>query len=501
MFLTAGKQNEDDSNTNIDYDIQLLCTYATNIVSVHIDCDERRCLIFLQCGTIDIWYYSQFICILRRMQHYTGSQYSHQVYAASTRCFYFTDEEQVAQLHFSYDAEMDCCRVQEAYKAIPGMVACTWVETQRQLICLSCNNIFYKITFETTVSASTVSTKYENFQKLYELTPARLSRLLARAKFVDELTQLPVQMHATIDQECAKQQLLAVASNRHLYRYLAKSRLVYSVQLPTTFQPDMIIMYANNSFQLHHDSYVALIYMQISKNDVLHGGDSLWHLYIDVDCSDSYMLHIPNTLLQKQLCIVLPLKRTEKKLLAEIELKLYTLVSLEADFVAVSLPIDLEINSATYAELFTSYKRCVTICNNYDIQKLIANFLKQTRKQEKESSKMDEEKLSIAHEENILKHTLHLPSTCLFSTIANCLNVSNVEAQNFECYFMSTSIKLTHMPEANYIILESMDAVALCYVKLHLLNNIPELLVNRDESEASDRQQTLTVKHIFETTF
>ncbi|XP_036215879.2 uncharacterized protein [Bactrocera oleae] len=500
LIVATAEHNEDDNNSSCEYNIQLLCTYATNVDSVHIDYAEQRCLIFLQCGTIDIWYYSQLICGLRRMQHHTGSQYSHQVYAASTRCFYFTDEEQVAQLHFSYDAETDSCRVQETYKVIPGMVACTWVETQRQLICLSCNNIFYKITFERTTNAKAsdlcasfseaVNTEYENFQKLYELTPSRLSRLLARAELIDELTQLPTQMHAAVDQECVKQQLLTVASNRHLYRYIAKARLVYSVQLPTAYQPDVIIIYANNYYQLHHDSYVALIYMQIDKNDILHGGDSLWHLYIDIDCSDSYMLHIPNTLLQQKLCIVLPLKRTEKKLLAEIELKLYTLVCLEADFVAVSLPIDLEVNAATYAELFTSYKRCVTICNNYDIQKLIANFLNRTRKKYPKA-KMDDEKLSTPHEEHILKHTLHLPSTCAFSSIAKCVNVSNVEAQSVECYFMSTAIKITHMPEESYIVLESMDAVALCYLKLHLLNSIPALLANCAEAGASDRQQSL----------
>ncbi|XP_039950566.1 uncharacterized protein LOC120768093 [Bactrocera tryoni] len=498
LIVAPAEHNDDDNdkNTSCEYNIQLLCTYATNVDSVQIDCVEQRCLIFLQCGTIDIWYYSRIICGLRRMQHHTGSQYSHQVYAASTRCFYFTDEEQVAQLHFSYNAETDCCRVQETYKVIPGMVACTWVETQRQLICLSCNNIFYKITFEPTVNAKAsnvsgsfseaINTEYENFQKLYELTPARLSRLLARGELVDELTQLPKQMHAAVEQECVKQQLLAVASNRHLYRYIAKARLVYSVQLPTAFQPDVIIMYANNYYQLHHDSYVALIYMQINKDDVLHGGDSLWHLFINVDCSESYMLHIPNTLLEQQLCIVIPLKRTEKTLLAEFEIKLYTLVCLEADFVAVSLPIDLEINGATYAELFTSYKRCVTICNNYDIQKLIANFLNQMRKKDKKA-KVDEAQQG----EHILKHTLHLPSTCPFNSIAKCVNVPNVVAQSIECYFMSTAIKITHMPAEKYIILESMDPVALCYLKLHLLNNMPELLANRDEVDASERRQSL----------
>uniref|UniRef100_A0A0A1WTL2 5-hydroxytryptamine receptor 2B n=1 Tax=Zeugodacus cucurbitae TaxID=28588 RepID=A0A0A1WTL2_ZEUCU len=492
---------DNDNNTSVDYHIQLLCTYATNVDSVQLDCAERRCLIFLQCGTIDIWYYSQLICGLRRMQHYTGSQYRHQVYAASTRCFYFTDEEQVAQLHFSYDEQTDSCRVQEHYKVIPGMVACTWVETQRMLVCLSCNNIFYKISFERTASASrsdlcasfsdAVTTEYENFQRLYELTPARLKRLLARAELVDELTQMPLQMHAAVEQECVKQQLLGVASNRHLYRYLAKARLVYSVQLPTAMQQDVIVMYANNNYQLHHDSYVALIYMQISRNDVLHDGDSLWHLYIDVDCSDSYMLHIPNTLLKQQLCIVIPLKRSENQLLAELVLRLYTLVCLESDFVAVSLPIDLEINAATYAELFTCYKRCVTICNNYDIQKLIENFLNQKQKKEIKTTEMDAEKSSTAEVAHMLKHTLHLPATCPFSAVAKCLHVQKREAQSFECYFMSTAIKITHMPEGNYIILESADAVALCYLKLHLLNSMPELLEKCNEAAAKDRQQTL----------
>ncbi|XP_053959787.1 uncharacterized protein LOC128864245 [Anastrepha ludens] len=503
--------DDGENAPDCDYSIQQLCAYATNVSSIQLDCEENRCLIFLQCGTIDIWYYSHFTCGLRRMQHYTGAQYSHHVYVPATRCFYFTDEEQVAQLHFSYDAEMDSCQVQETYKAIPGMVACTWVETQHQLICLSCNNIFYKINFEpthnakhsfanSTGSAAAVSTEYENLQVLYELTPARLSRLLAKVEKVNELVNLPARMHAAVENECVKQQLLGVLSDRHLYRYLAKARLAYSIQLPTAAQEGVIMLYANNFYQLHHDSYAALIYLQIDKNDLLHSGDSLWHLHIDVDCSDSYMLHIPSGLLNQQLCIALPLMRTAGKLLAEIKVQLYTLVCLEADFVAINLPIDLEVNSSTFAELFTRFKRCVTICNDYDIPKLIKSFFKhsknkvvQARASEEVNLNMDnDQKSSTTLDVEMLSHTLRLPSTCTFSAIAACFQVPITAQQSFDLYFMSAAIKIAHIVEEKHIKMESVDAMALYYLKIQLLINMPELLVNGgDENGAEERQQML----------
>ncbi|CAD6997530.1 uncharacterized protein LOC101452557 [Ceratitis capitata] len=490
----------DEDLVESDYSIQQLCVYATNVDSIELDCDERRCLVFLQCGTIDIWYYSYPACGLRRMQHYTGAQYCDQVYAPSTRCFYFTDEQQVARLHFTYDVAMDSCRVEEVYKAIPGIVACTWVETQQQLICLSCNNIFYKITFESNESnnqrdlnisrSGLVTTEFENLQNLYELTPARLNRLLARAELVNELTQLPAQMHAAVEEECVKQQLLAVSTNRHLYRHLAKARLIYSVQLPTAPQQDVIMLYANNSYQLHHDSYVALMYLRIHWNDVLHSGDSLWHLYIDVDCSEGYMLHVSSELLQKQLCIVLPRKRTERQLLAEIKLKLYTLVCFENDFVAVTLPINLEINASTYAELFTNFKRCVTICNNFDIDKLIADYLKRQKKYNVNAATENEGSI-VTENEKLLLHNMRLSSSCTFSNIAECLNVQIRNERLIELYFMSIAIKITYMQEEHYVTIESKDAAALYYLKIHLLYNMPALLEESVALGDSERHKLL----------
>ncbi|XP_036322408.1 uncharacterized protein LOC118736421 [Rhagoletis pomonella] len=492
---------------NCEYSIHQLCAYATKVDSIQLDCEEMRCLIFLQCGSIDIWYYSHLTCGLRRMSHHTGAQYIDHVYVPNTRCFYFTDEEQVAQLHFSYDAEEDCCQVQETYKAVPGMLACTWVHTQQQLICLSCNNIFYKMKFDpapkakqplplSTSTAALVSTEYENLQMLYELTPAGLSRLLAQAQKVNELVNLPAQMHAAIEEECVKQQLLGVASNRDLYRYLSKARLVYSIQLPTAPQADVIMLYANNNYQLHHDSYAALIYLQIDKNDVLHNGESLWHLHIDVDYSDSHMLHIPSALLEQQLCIVLPLKREVGKLLAQIKLKLYTMVCLEQDFVAITLPIDLEINSSTYAELITRFKCFVTICNDYDISKLIRNFLKHSRcditnTKSNESLRFEAGENEPKFEVEVLSHTLRLPPSCSFSAIADCFKVPVTDEHMFELYFMSTAVKVVYIVEEKYIKIESVDAVALYYVKTQLLICIPTLLLPYDQKEADKRQQLL----------
>ncbi|XP_067613546.1 uncharacterized protein [Eurosta solidaginis] len=59
VAFSESNTTEFEKANNCEYGIHQLCAYATNIDCIQLDCEERRCLIFLQCGSIDILYYSQ----------------------------------------------------------------------------------------------------------------------------------------------------------------------------------------------------------------------------------------------------------------------------------------------------------------------------------------------------------------------------------------------------------------------------------------------------------
>lgn len=358
------------SDPNVeDYSIQLLNTYAANIECIQIDFRKNLLMVLLQSGHLDIWYKShQMLGAIQHLSHEI-SYFTHYDYDPCDNTFYITTPDEVSQIQVIYDPDLGSiceCRIHEVHKPVCGIVACTWVESLQQLVCLSYNNIFYRLCFRLKTNGEEnfkeIDIKYENYHNLYALTTHKMKELIGKAQCVNELMELPAQLHNSIELEFQKQQLLAVGYKKKLWQKLLSSHIEYHKNIPNHLYFDKDIVVIKASFdcataEQEENTMYALVYLSLNKKDsallaILQ--TTTW--YLDMFCcntGESLLLHLPAEMLHKSICFIIRYNTSKHKgLLPNFTLNLRTFIQHCSQYICLNIDIDVGQNEQTYCHTF-----------------------------------------------------------------------------------------------------------------------------------------------------
>uniref|UniRef100_A0A1A9ZW13 Uncharacterized protein n=1 Tax=Glossina pallidipes TaxID=7398 RepID=A0A1A9ZW13_GLOPL len=300
VFILTGAIIQEDLDTPLvdklieDHHIHLLSAYASNVECVKLDCAKQFLIVLLQCGYIDVWFRSnqQFkdTLQLRTIQITTFTHYD---FCASSTTFYFVMPDQINQLKISINEQWrdgdEECLIHEEYKAISGIIACTWAEHLQQLVCISYNNIFYRVTFHENecIKHSENSSQHDNSRELHALTKEHVEELLEKAHVISELIEQPSLLHQQIEDEHKKQVSIAMGHKTELLRKYYKAYVEYYNYLPTSesYQNDTTVIKTqlkNNQKGQNKLIYYASIYFKLQKQDnsVSAFTDTNWYLQL-----------------------------------------------------------------------------------------------------------------------------------------------------------------------------------------------------------------------------
>ncbi|XP_037960530.1 uncharacterized protein LOC119689713 isoform X2 [Teleopsis dalmanni] len=467
-----------DVNTTPAYDIELFFTYASPVEFIKVLTNHKLLIVFLQCGTIDIWFISKAIDMKEHSSHYIGSVYNSYDMSDEKACFYYSDSEKVAQLQILYESVRDVYIIEETFKSIPGVVACTWIENTQELVCLNSNNIFYKVKFHenNTVGIYDTKSKFEKIEDLYELKPInKITQFLKKTEIVAELSHAPQKIRQEIEKQFSKQKLIAVCNKLPIYTKLLHASLEFHMQVPTTFPEDTVILFINKNYFLQSETLFALLHLRITENNIFKTAH--WQLHIDIT-SSSHMVHIPNKLLNKKLCIILPLQRKMLQVLPNFNIQMLTFLKVESRCLAITLPINLKPHLTTYSNLFSKFQHCITFYNTHNISGFVANFQREEL---------------VPTKSNLIKHTLQCPQTCTFLNILrifDCCIDEIKDSDTIELYVMSVKLILEYKADRNMLVLKSTDPVVLYYTKLYIISAIKKFVGSKDIINYTDIENT-----------
>uniref|UniRef100_A0A1A9WES1 Uncharacterized protein n=1 Tax=Glossina brevipalpis TaxID=37001 RepID=A0A1A9WES1_9MUSC len=351
-----------------NHQIHLLNIYASNVECVKIDCAQQFLIVLLQCGYIDVWYKSnqQFkgTFQLKTIQITTFTHYD---FCSSNTTFYFVTPDQISEIKISMNKHWqegkEECLIQEKYKAISGMMACTWAEHLKQLVCISYNNIFYCLTFpeDDHTKYSEDTTQHDNLQELYALTKDDVQKLLKKAHIINELMEQPSLLHQQIEKEYQKQVSIAMGSKTELLKKYYKAYIEYCNCLPAleSYPNDTALIkikLKKNQRSRDAITYYALIYFKLDKQDesILSAFTGTnWYLQLYNE-NQSVYLFLPGEMLKRNLCLLVECKaQKDKKSLANFQVKLFTFILHASNYLSVNFVIDLEENEKSFQNIFS----------------------------------------------------------------------------------------------------------------------------------------------------
>lgn len=389
-----------DNSSN--YSIHLINSYQSPIKYIRVVESEELIIVLLVGGYMDLWYSSEILqgaLIHRTVQllPYVYFDYCH-----LSQTFYFVSFDRVSQVRIIREATD--CKVEETHKAVAGMVACTWVEELQQLVCLSCNNIFYRLTFNSLPAASIEFTKsikkrseqllnivpgvskdvirnYEGVKKVYALNDARINEILKRTSVLTNLLRQPQKLQDRIEKEYHKQLLLSMATKSKLIEKLFNLHLEYHLLIPSMeyfkqrnsncrllnveFVGDMKLSMESKGSD-YCIEYFTLIFFQVnsklpsSKRDALLALFSSSDWYLEV-FTKQQSLQIPVTLEnteEKEICLIIKCSTNTDKcslLLERFQLRLLTYVSHFQSYLLIQFPLTVDYNhSRRFQYLYTN---------------------------------------------------------------------------------------------------------------------------------------------------
>lgn len=430
---------------------------------------------------MDIWYKNKRMHgALFHIQHQI-SDYLHYDYCTTEKIFYFTTTEDVVQLKVisscSNDIEKECM-VKETRKSIGGMIACTWVENLQQLVCLSFNNIFYRINFNTSTKSLEPSneTKYEHLNKVYALNLKRIKNLTAKAQLVNGLMEQPKRIHHNIEKEFQKQQVLSLASKREILKKLFLCHHEYHVNIPGMdyFDKDCVLIRptTNHLYQTYDSqSIFCLIFVSLkNKSNFLTSvfAATMWYLNI-ANAQQNIQLHVPyELLLNKKLCIILDiyLKRHVNIGLPIYTLNLLSFLNHNFQHICLNFKLNLDLNDKTYANIFSHNVRNLDIFRNSlnDIESLFQGQTSQDANKSYEAMDCVENNFKLKHRYKISKKVLQNVLQNLKSKAWSSLE------GNFDIYYLHQYLILLNYDDSDEILeICSNYPIAIFYIKLLLL--------------------------------
>ncbi|XP_037820694.1 uncharacterized protein LOC119609812 isoform X2 [Lucilia sericata] len=466
-----------------DFGIRLLNTYACHIECIRIDCEKNLLIVLLQSGHLDIWYKSQRMLGAIYHQQHQLTQFLYYDYWPAKNIFYFTTPDEVIQLKIltsPQETKEQECIIKETRKSIAGMIACTWVESLQQLICLSFNNIFYRIHFTSTPERLEYSeaneTNYENLNNLYALNTKRVKELTAKAQIVNDLIEQPKQLHNGIEKEFEKQQLLSLSTKSEIFQKLFQTHLEYHVNIPhiSYFGKDCITIRTNRHYT-HHSNEKATIYSLIflslkNKHKFLSSIfiSTIWYLHI-TNSQQSLQLHLPFELINKNLCFILdtPSNHLDKPILTNYSLNLLCFVSHQSQHMALKFKLCLETNERTYINLFSFNIQNLPIFHNFyeDIERLLKKHSDNANK----TNAVEEESGKNVYK---LKHFFKISKNVLLTTMEKLeAQWTSLVGVAFEIYYLHEHlIELNYDDSKEILQISSNYPLAIFYIKMLLLH-------------------------------
>ncbi|XP_032584304.1 uncharacterized protein LOC26527622 [Drosophila mojavensis] len=453
IFALTPQEADDDENvdTELAYHIELICIYTTSVLFMRLLPAQNLCLVYLSCGTVDIWYMSQLIGIKQRQMHYTGSEWLDFDASCDNGDFYYTDGEQLVRLRFQYDAQLDDCQVQRCVKSVPGMQACAWVQHIEQLVCLSDNNIFYRIAF----SVDQLSDESADTEPgvMRDLTPTAMDQLRRNAQVLQQYEKQPNELMAAIQREYEKQQLVAVARNEASFEGSLEATLEFRRQLPL-FGVEVLLLHTARQAQLDSTGIYAILQLRFNDCQKLLNS-SHWQLMV-YHGHNVHVHRIPTDLLLSRKCkIIIPLKKVFKERLPEFTIKLVAFLELHTQLSAVLLPFQVQEHGDTYRALFSGQLCSLNLFNKPKLSDILLKPIK--RKMPK------------------VEHKMLSPCCLSLEQIADICN-ANVRIENnmLDLYFLDSKLTISSSVDENKTVLtiQSEDVTALYHLKQHLFLNV-----------------------------
>ncbi|KAM7351173.1 uncharacterized protein ACRADG_004130 [Cochliomyia hominivorax] len=484
IFILVGanfceSQTEHSNPLVNNYSLRLFNTYSIHIECVRVDCENNLLIVLLQSGHIDIWHKShRLFDVLLHKQHQV-SDFLYYDYWSSEKIFYFTTPNDIVQLKVITSNDIDFeheCSIRETRKSIGGMVACTWVENLKQLICLSFNNIFYRINFITKTTTveylNENDTKYEQLSGVYALNLKRIKDLTAKAQIVKELMAQPKQIHHAIEYEFQKQQILALASKTEILNKLFQCHLEYHMNLPGTeyFNQECIhIKTPNHQCEQYETSVFCLIFISLkTKSNFLSSVFTSTMWYLNISSSEkSFQLQVPYKLLNKEICVIInvPLKQHACDSLPMYSLKILSFINHYSQYICSSFELFLNVNEKTYRNIFCCNIQDLSICRTAinDIQSLI--------KEQSPNAKSNFKEV-MDYSDNIFKFKIcfKISKNILYDIIKNLIGASSLDMDIEIFIFRQYLIIIKYDACKELLKISSSYPIAIFYFKLILLH-------------------------------
>lgn len=453
IFALTPQEADDDEDvdTELAYHIELICIYTTSVLFMRLLPAQNLCLVYLSCGTVDIWYMSQLLGIKQRQMHYTGSEWLDFDASSENGDFYYTDGEQLVRLRFQYDVQLDDCQVQRCVKSVPGMQACAWVPHIEQLVCLSDNNIFYRIAF----SVDQLSDEGADMEPgvMGDLTPADLQQLRRNAQVLQQYEKQPNELMAAIQREYEKQQLVAVARNEASFEGSLEAMLEFRRQLPV-FGVEVLLLHTARQAQLDSTGIYAILQLRFNDCQKLLCS-SHWQLMV-YHGHNVHVHRVPTDLLLSRKCkIIIPLKKVFAERLPEFTIKLVAFLELHTQLSAVLLPFQVQEHGDTYRALFSGQ-----LCSlNLFTKPKLSDILPEPTKRKKPK----------------VEQKIMAPGYLTLEQIADICNANDmIENNMIDLYFLDSKLNISNSIEEGKTVLtiQSEDVTALYYLKQHLFLNV-----------------------------
>ncbi|XP_061401227.1 uncharacterized protein LOC133336982 [Musca vetustissima] len=430
LFVLMGGNEEPKNVEDQEYTIQLLNTYATTIEYIQIDCKKNLLIVLLESGHMDIWYksttaFGSVYHLKHEIAHFT-----HYDYNALDNTFYITKPDEVTQLRMDKSDKNNEYTIKEVHKSVSGMIACTWVESLQQLICLSINNIFYRLCFDISSKEAggsnikDLAEGYEHFSSLYALTNKKMKLLLSRSQVVTNLIELPKQLHEAVELEWQKQQLLSLGY-KNLWQHIFKCSIEYHNMESTIeyqHQEDNIFIRTTFDRDVAEEIYIytllRLTTTTTSKRDKLFltiMQCTTWLLQLSFE-GKTLSIQIPPELLNKKLHLLVKCSTKSRQIVPEFSLHFLAFVEHNSTYICIrnEVPCCKIVN--TYRDLF-SLTRQINIYRNakLNIDYQLERFHKAT---------------SATQNQTLLKHTF---ANINKQELLSCLDLNSEGYQNADC--------------------------------------------------------------------
>ncbi|KAH8421227.1 hypothetical protein KR009_001760, partial [Drosophila setifemur] len=340
VFALYANSHGGSKRAKESYYIKLLCVYAASVRFIRLLPDRNICLILLSSGSVDVWYVSCLHGIKQRKIHHTGSEWLDYDATSDNGDIYYTDGDHIVRLRLKYNCRHDEYNVETFVKTVPGIQVCTWLKQSQQLVCLSINNIFYRIVYEK-IDGKACPLK-DDFRNV---TQHMCQNTIALKRYYRQKGLL----YKALKKEYEKLQLISVGKGS--IGELLKTSGEFNYLIPginekvESLKPAQIRCFPKN------DIHVVL--SLIPNNTQTPLPYTHWQLLICYDQHIYVQLFSLNIFMNRNCRIMVALETQKRKPMPHFGLYLLAFIDIQTQISAVLFPIAIEQCTSTYHSLFS----------------------------------------------------------------------------------------------------------------------------------------------------